>query len=85
MADRKKTQALRASKSPASSDAPSSTPNDFAQIAKMIAWDEYGPAEDSWVSNHSCRMSYGCCGCGKDIDRDALAKAITAALETVAK
>jgi hypothetical protein len=69
----------------ADSERPPSTPSDLAQIAKMIAWDEYGPVEDSWVSNHSCRMSYGCCGGGKDIDRDALAKAIMAALETVAK
>jgi hypothetical protein len=50
------------------------------QIAKMIAWDEYGAIEDSWVDAHQCRTSYGCCGAGKEIDRDALQKCIASAL-----
>jgi hypothetical protein len=50
------------------------------QIAKMIAWDE-GQLETSWSSAHpSC--GYGCCGGGKEIDRDALTALVLDALRT---
>jgi hypothetical protein len=50
----------------------------LVRLAKMIAWDEYGEIEHSWCNNHvSC--GYGCCGGGKDVDREALQQAIVSA------
>jgi hypothetical protein len=57
------------------------------RIAHDIAWDDYATEANgyaSWESNHSCGMGrYGCCGGGKDIDREALEKAIAAALASL--
>jgi hypothetical protein len=57
---------------------PPITPEAIRERAEAIAY-ERGSIEDSWSSGHSCG-SYGCCGGGKEIDRDELARVIADAL-----